>query len=98
MKDYLKRFSAAFNGYTNARPRAQFQDSHEYKSDRCRTFFAEFQKRRGYKLQIELPALFGTNRDDHAVLRKAIIARRCPTSWRRNGCRNGRRVAYQRLS
>ncbi|MEI6100648.1 MAG: glycosyl hydrolase, partial [Eubacteriales bacterium] len=29
-------------------------------------FFAEFEKRRGYKLQTELPALFGKENNDHA--------------------------------
>jgi len=67
MKDYLRRFSAAFDGYTGARPRAQFQDSYEYKSDWSPDFFAQFEKRRGYRLQDELPALFGTNRDDHVA-------------------------------
>ncbi len=44
-----------------------FQDSYEYRSDWSPDFFAQFEKRRGYKLQTELPALFGTNDDDHAA-------------------------------
>jgi hypothetical protein len=59
MDDYLKPFTAAFASYTGLRPRAQFVDSYEYKSDWSPNFFAEFEKRRGYKLQTELPALFG---------------------------------------
>ncbi len=47
-------------------PRAQYHDSYEYRSDWSPNFFAEFEKRRGYKLQTELPALFSTNDDDHA--------------------------------
>ena len=67
MDDYLKPFTAAFAHYTGPKPRAQYHDSYEYKSDWSPGFFAEFEKRRGYKLQTELPALFGTNRDDHAA-------------------------------
>jgi hypothetical protein len=67
MDDFLKPFTAAFAGYTGPKPRAQFQDSYEYRSDWSPNFFAEFEKRRGYKLQTELPALFGTNADDHAA-------------------------------
>jgi alpha-L-rhamnosidase len=71
MKDYLRRFSAAFEGYPGPLPRAQYQDSYEYKSDWSPDFFAQFEKRRGYPLQTELPALFGTNREDHAARVKA---------------------------
>jgi len=67
MSNYLKRFSGAFDHYSGAKPRAQYQDSYEYRSDWSPDFFAEFEKRRGYKLQNELPALFGTNRDDHTA-------------------------------
>jgi len=67
MDNFLKPFTAAFAGYTGPKPRAQFQDSYEYRSDWSPNFFAEFEKRRGYKLQTELLALFGTNADDHAT-------------------------------
>ena len=67
MSDYLRRFTDAFARYDGPKPRAQYQDSYEYKSDWAPDFFAQFEKRRGYKLQTELPALFGTNRDDHAA-------------------------------
>jgi len=66
MTNYLKWFSAAFDHYTNAIPRSQFQDSYEYRNDWSPDFFAEFEKRRGYRLQDELPALFGSMKDDHA--------------------------------
>jgi hypothetical protein len=59
MDDYLKPFTVAFKNYSGPKPRAQFQDSYEYRSDWSPDFFAEFEKRRGYKLQTELPALFG---------------------------------------
>ena len=67
MSNYLSGFSAAFDHYAGPKPRAQYQDSYEYKSDWSPDFFAQFEKRRGYKLQTELPALFGTNQDDHAA-------------------------------
>ncbi|MGA2178340.1 MAG: glycosyl hydrolase [Verrucomicrobiota bacterium] len=67
MSDYLRRFTDAFANYDGPKPRAQYQDSYEYKSDWAPDFFAQFEKRRGYKLQTELPALFGTNQDDHAA-------------------------------
>ena len=59
MDDFLKPFTAAFASYTGPKPRAQYHDSYEYRSDWSPSFFAEFEKRRGYKLQTELPALFG---------------------------------------
>ena len=65
--DFLKPFTAAFASYRGPKPRAQFHDSYEYRSDWSPDFLAEFKKRRGYKLQTELPALFGTNIDDHAA-------------------------------
>jgi hypothetical protein len=67
MDDFLKPYTAAFANYHGPTPRAQYHDSYEYRSDWSPSFFAEFEKRRGYKLQTELPALFGTNTDDHAA-------------------------------
>jgi hypothetical protein len=58
MDDFLKPFTAAFAKYHGPKPRAMFQDSYEYRSDWSPDFFAEFEKRRGYRLQSELPALF----------------------------------------
>ncbi len=65
--DYLRRFTDAFAHYDGPKPRAQYQDSYEYKSDWAPDLFAEFERRRGYKLQAELPALFGTNQNDHVA-------------------------------
>jgi hypothetical protein len=65
MDDFLKPYTAAFASYHGPKPRAQFVDSYEYRSDWSPNFFAEFEKRRGYKLQTELPALFSKNPDDH---------------------------------
>jgi hypothetical protein len=66
---WLQRFTDAFATYTGPKPRAQFQDSYEYRSDWAPDFFDQFEKRRGYKLQYELPALFGgeTNADTTRV-------------------------------
>jgi hypothetical protein len=58
MDDFLKPYTAAFANYHGNKPRAQYHDSYEYRSDWSPDFFAEFQKRRGYRLQDELPALF----------------------------------------
>jgi hypothetical protein len=67
MDDFLKPYTTAFANYNGPKPRAQYHDSYEYKSDWSPVFFAEFEKRRGYKLQTELPALFGTNNDEHSA-------------------------------
>ena len=66
MDDFLKPYTAAFASYTGPKPRAQYHDSYEYKSDWSPSFFAEFEKRRGYKLQTELPALFSSKDEEHA--------------------------------
>lgn len=59
MGRYLSKFDAAFAGYRGPMPHAQFHDSYEYKSDWAPDFFEQFEKRRGYRLQDELPSLFG---------------------------------------
>ncbi len=67
MKNWLPWFDKAFANYHGAKPRATFQDSYEYRSDWSPDFFAQFAKRRGYKLQDELPSFFGTSEDDHTA-------------------------------
>ena len=68
MDDYLKPFTTAFASYQGPKPRAQYHDSYEYISDWSPNFFVEFEERRGYELQSELPALFhGAKSDDHAA-------------------------------
>lgn len=67
MTDYLKWFDGAFTNYHGFKPRAQYQDSYEYRSDWSPDFFSQFFRRRGYRLQAELPALFGSAIDDHAL-------------------------------
>ncbi len=66
MDDFLKPYTDAFANYHGPKPRAQYHDSYEYKSDWSPDFFAQFEKRRGYRLQTELPALFSTKDEDHA--------------------------------
>jgi hypothetical protein len=65
--NWLTWFDKAFANYTGSKPQAVFQDSYEYRTDWSPDFFAQFEKLRGYKLQTELPALFGTNEDDHVA-------------------------------
>jgi len=67
LRDWLPWFDAAFTNYAGAKPRAVFQDSYEYRTDWSPDFLAQFEKYRGYKLQDELPALFGNAMDDHAA-------------------------------
>lgn len=59
MKHYLAWFETAFANYGGPKPRALYHDSYEYRSDWAPDFFASFEQRRGYRLQAELPALFG---------------------------------------
>ena len=66
MPVFLRRFTEAFTKYRGAKPRAQYHDSYEYKSDWAPDFFAQFEKRRGYKLQTELPVLFDSKATDSA--------------------------------
>lgn len=67
IRHYLDRFSDAFANYHGAMPRAVYQDSYEYQSQWSPDLFAEFQQRRGYRLQDHLPELFGKARDDRAA-------------------------------
>ncbi len=66
MTNYLRWFDEAFKGYSGSRPRSQYMDSYEYRSSWAPDLFVQFQQRRGYRLQDELPALFGKTEDDHA--------------------------------
>ena len=64
---WLQRYTDAFDAYHGPKPRAQFQDSYEYRSDWAPDFFAQFEKLRGYPLQAELPALFGETTNQNTV-------------------------------
>ncbi len=69
MPVFLRSHTEAFANYRGAKPRAQYHDSYEYKSDWAPDFFKQFEKRRGYKLEHELPFLFpdtGSHRREEA--------------------------------
>jgi len=64
LDNYLKYFAAKMGDLPQAGIRAQFHDSFEYEGNWCDEFFAEFEKRRGYKLQTQLPAMDGKGDPD----------------------------------
>lgn len=61
VSNYLTTFEAAFRTRSVPGPRAMYHDSYEYRSDWAPDFFDRFERRRGYRLQTALDALFGTN-------------------------------------
>ncbi|HEU5072436.1 MAG TPA: glycosyl hydrolase, partial [Verrucomicrobiae bacterium] len=67
MTNYLRWFDAAFAHYEGPKPRAQYHDSYEYKMDWSPVFFAEFEKRRGYRLQDELDVFLTGRPADRAA-------------------------------
>jgi len=68
VRNYLARFTDAFSGYGGPKPRAMYHDSYEYYGgETSPDFFAEFEKRRGYRLQERLPDFLGKGRDDVAA-------------------------------
>ncbi len=64
---FLDRFTQAFATYDGPKPRAMYHDSYENRTDWSPDFFAQFEKRRGYRLQDELPALFAKEHSEHAA-------------------------------
>ena len=66
IRHYLRRFDVAFPPGTQAVPRAFYHDSYEYVGDWSPDLFAEFEKRRGYRLQEHLDAMFGEANDDRS--------------------------------
>lgn len=67
MTNYLRRFEEAFANFGNSRPRAQYHDSYEYRSDWAPDFFVQFERRRGYRLERELSALFASEPSDRTA-------------------------------
>ena len=60
--NYLARFDSAFVASNTPWPHNFFNDSYEvYGADWTPSLFAEFEKRRGYKLEEHLPELLGGN-------------------------------------
>jgi hypothetical protein len=65
LERYLARFDQAFTNYSGETPRSQFHDSFEYYGAQWTPdFFTAFEKRRGYDLRTQLPALFGEGPED----------------------------------
>ena len=103
VRDWLPWFDQAFANYTGSKPEAVFQDSYEYRTDWAPDFFAQFEKLRGYKLQTELPALFGDARDEHTARVKydyrrtlsEIMAQQSEPTWIDWAHKNGFGTIYQ---
>jgi hypothetical protein len=64
LDNYLTYFGSKIGDLPKAGIRAQFHDSFEYEGNWCDEFLAEFEKRRGYKLQEHLPELDGKGGPD----------------------------------
>lgn len=69
--EYLGRFHTALGAYSGAMPRAVYHDSFEYQANWSPNLLAEFEKRRGYRLQDHFDALFGKTDDDRTRRVKA---------------------------
>lgn len=70
MRKHLEVFSAAFDKPGSVKPRSMYHDSYEYAGATWSpTLFAEFAKRRGYRLQDELEAFEGHIPDADRVAR-----------------------------
>ncbi|OGJ93776.1 MAG: hypothetical protein A2487_09305 [Candidatus Raymondbacteria bacterium RifOxyC12_full_50_8] len=67
VRHYMQGFDQAFSTYKGPMPRAMYHDSYEYHSNWSPDFFTQFEKRRGYRLQSELEALFGNLENDHTA-------------------------------
>lgn len=66
---YLAKFDKAFKDSGTPWPHNFFNDSYEvFRANWTPTLFAEFEARRGYKLQDKLPELLGLVNDGNAVL------------------------------
>jgi hypothetical protein len=67
IENYLDYFGKALGDAPRDGIRAQFHDSYEYEGNWCASFFDEFAKRRGYKLEEHLPALDGKGDPDEVA-------------------------------
>jgi hypothetical protein len=63
----LRWFEGASAVYDGPLPRAMYHDSYEYNSNWSPDLFDQFARRRGYRLEMELPALLGGLEDEHAA-------------------------------
>lgn len=66
MDRYLEPFTRVFDAPGAPKPRAMYHDSFEYRADWTPNLLAEFERRRGYRLQDERDALFATVVNDRA--------------------------------
>lgn len=64
MTNYLARFGEAFARHAAPRPRAMYHDSFEYSSSWVPGFLDEFARRRGYRLEAQIPAFCGDPKRD----------------------------------
>lgn len=65
---YLAHFEKAFSTSGSPYPHAFFNDSYEvYGADWTEDFFEQFERRRGYKLELHLPAFLAKERSDLTV-------------------------------
>ena len=71
IRHWLGRFTDAFARYDGPKPRAHYHDSFEYHVNWSPDLFAQFEKRRGYRLQNELPALLGKESNDRVARLKS---------------------------
>ena len=67
LENYLDYFGKALGDAPADGIRAQFHDSYEYEGNWCDDFLAQFEQRRGYKLQHHLPALNGEGDPDEVA-------------------------------
>jgi hypothetical protein len=67
MRHYLERFTKAFNDYRGAKPRAMYHDSYEYRTNWSPDLLAQFERRRGYRLQDHLAELTSAASPDRAA-------------------------------
>ena len=101
--DWLPWFDHALANYSGSKPEAVFQDSYEYRTDWAPDFFDQFEDLRGYRLQNELPTLFGDAPDDHTARVKYdyrrtlsdIMAQQSEPAWIDWAHRNGFSTIYQ---
>ena len=71
LENYLQRFSKAFDQYDGPKPRAMYHDSFEYGVNWSPGLLRQFEQRRGYQLQTQLPAFLGSGTDDLTARVKA---------------------------
>ena len=71
MKAYLEPFTKVFDAPGVRKPRAMYHDSFEYQVNWSPELLDEFARRRGYRLEDQLPALAGIGSEDVVMRIKA---------------------------